>query len=108
MAAKQHHAEQLDLGVSAVRNMLQELGYNFVIRLYTDSSAGKSVALRKGVGKVKHLELKALHLQRLVEKKIVEVRKCDGDLTCVAVFQMLLGWRETRDWGLAVSRCPSV
>ena len=38
----------------------------------------------------------------------MKVRKCDGDLTCVAVFQMLLGWRETRDWGRAVREAPAM
>ena len=35
---------------------------------------------------------------------VVKVRKCDGDLTCVAVFQMLLGWRRDARLGAGGAR----
>ena len=41
----------------------------------TDSSAGKGIAQRKGLGKLKHLELRELWLQDYVQQGKVQIRK---------------------------------
>ena len=43
--------------------MLEDLGIQTVIHMYTDSSAAKGIASRKGLGKVRHIEVNQLWLQ---------------------------------------------
>ena len=60
-------------------NLVAELGWDMKARLHTDSSAAKAIALRQGTGKVKHLEIRALHLQDMVKQKYVELAKIQGE-----------------------------
>ena len=64
------------LGTSGV---LQDLGIKLPITLYTDSSAAKGIASRRGLGKVRHIELSELWLQDQVARGNVEVRKIRGE-----------------------------
>ena len=64
------------LGTSGV---LQDLGVKLPITLYTDSSAAKGIASRRGLGKVRHIELSELWLQDQVARGKVEVRRIRGE-----------------------------
>ena len=57
-----------------------ELGFEVQqeLQLHTDSSAAKSFVSRKGLGKMKHLEIRDLWLQREVSLGKVVVNKVDG------------------------------
>ena len=59
--------------------VLQDLGIELPITLYTDSSAAKGIASRRGLGKVRHIELSELWLQDQVARGKVEVRKIKGE-----------------------------
>ena len=63
-----------------VINVMVELGFEVKpnLRLHTDSSAAKSFVSRKGLGKMKHLEIRDLWLQREVALGKVGVNKVDG------------------------------
>eukprot|EP00438_Fugacium_kawagutii_P035748 Skav229342 [mRNA] locus=scaffold2596:309131:310621:- [translate_table: standard] len=64
-----------------IRNFIKEaFGYHkFNIRIHTDSSAGKSMASRQGVSKkAKHIELKFMFIQNLVQAGIVSIHKIPG------------------------------
>lgn len=58
-----------------VKNLLMELGYDMTLRMMSDSSAGRSMALRQGVGKVKHLDTKVLFCQRQFRQKLATLTK---------------------------------
>ena len=45
------------------QSLLADLGISAVIHMYTDSSAAKGIASRKGLGKVRHIEVNQLWLQ---------------------------------------------
>ena len=64
------------LGVVA---MLADLGINLTINLNTDSSAAKGIASRRGLGKVRHIELCELWLQDQVARGRIVVSKIRGD-----------------------------
>ena len=64
------------LGTSGV---LQDLGIKLPIALYTDSSAAKGIASRRGLGKVRHIELNELWLQDQVARGRVRVFKVLGE-----------------------------
>ena len=51
-----------------VLNVMREIGFTVSehVQLFTDSSAAKSFVTRRGLGKMKHLEIRDLWLQREV------------------------------------------
>ena len=60
------------------QSLATDLGWSVKLIMYTDSSAGKSIASRQGLGKVRHLETKYLWLQQAVFQKRLEIRKVKG------------------------------
>ena len=62
--------------------MAWELGFRGLgntVKLGTDSSAAKSFVNRRGLGKMRHLEIRDLWLQEEVDKGRLEVGKIRGD-----------------------------
>eukprot|EP00973_Karenia_brevis_P026810 3699668-Karenia_brevis.AAC.1 len=63
-------------------NLAQELGFGSlvnVIKLGTDSSAAKSFVCRRGLGKMRHLEIRELWLQKEVADGKLLVEKVPGE-----------------------------
>ena len=61
--------------------MLNEMGVFLglnVIFINTDSSAAKGTASRRGIGKIRHLDIDDLWLQDEVAKGVIKVFKIDG------------------------------
>ena len=61
-----------------IRNFLQEalVNHKIIIKINTDSTAGKSMATRQGVSKrAKHIELKFMFIQQLVQDGIISIHK---------------------------------
>ena len=63
-----------------ILNIMKEIGFVITerIQLFTDSSAAKSFVSRTGLGRMKHLEIRDLWLQREVGLGRVLVNKVDG------------------------------
>jgi len=61
-----------------IRNMLIDLGVQMKLDLLTDASAAKGIANRKGIGKVRHIEVSQLWLQDKARKGEIEVIKVEG------------------------------
>ena len=63
-----------------VVSIMKEIGFQVTdhIQLFTDSNAAKSFVSRKGLGKMKHLEIRDLWLQREVGLGKVTVNKVAG------------------------------
>ena len=51
-----------------VQSLAADLGWHLKLRLWVDSAAATSIASRKGVGKVRHLEVRHLWLQEAVRR----------------------------------------
>ena len=65
-----------------LKSLATELGFDMqkgVVKLATDSSAAKSFVSRKGFGKMRHLEIKDLWLQKEVGEGKVVVWKIQGE-----------------------------
>ncbi len=62
-----------------MRAVLSDLGIESVIRIKTDAGAAIGTAARRGLGKVRHIELNQLWLQDKVQKKEVLSSKVDGE-----------------------------
>ena len=58
-----------------VQSVLRDLGYEVKIRIRTDASAAKGIASRRGLGKVRHIEVSQLWLQEKVTTGAIEVMK---------------------------------
>ena len=55
------------------------MGIKYDVVVYTDSSAAKGISSRRGLGKVRHIELNQLWLQDQVARGRVTVRKIRGE-----------------------------
>ena len=60
------------------RSVLKDLGNTVRICVMTDSSAAKGMASRKGLGKVRHVEVNQLWVQQKVGSGEIELRKVEG------------------------------
>ena len=59
--------------------LLRDYGVTGVqVELLCDATAGKGMAERRGVGRVRHLHTPLLWIQRVVQEGRVRVRKVDG------------------------------
>ena len=62
----------------ATQAIAKDLGLDFELELYTDSSACKGICARTGLGKVKHMEIVHLWLQGMVRSGRVAIKKVNG------------------------------
>ena len=58
--------------------MYVDLGETIEPRLWTDSTAAKGIASRRGAGKIRHIHTPALWLQQWVSRKRLALHKVDG------------------------------
>jgi hypothetical protein len=79
-----------------IRSMLAELGIGIQgpIQLHSDSSAARSFASRRGVGKMRHLETRYLWLQAEVAGQRVQLRRVAGEANPA---DLLTKYLSTRD-----------
>jgi hypothetical protein len=62
-----------------VRTLMMSIGLTATIHLFSDASTGRSTAMRKGLSKkMRHLEVKVLYIQHLVEKKEIKIGTVPG------------------------------
>ena len=77
--------------------MLADLGVEVKIRLRTDASAAKGIASRRGLGKIRHLEVHQLWLQEKVNKGEIEVMKVKGEGNLADALTKPLDGKATKD-----------
>ena len=63
------------LGMQA---LAEDLGWKGKVRMWTDSSAAKAVANRRGLGKLRYVELKWLWVQDMVKEGRVQLGTVKG------------------------------
>ena len=61
------------------QSLAADLGLETVVQVALDSSTAKSIASRSGVGKVRHLDTKALWVQEAVRTGRLSLHKVRGD-----------------------------
>ena len=57
----------------------RDLGYEFNLRIWVDSTTAKAIVTRLGLGKVRHMEVKFLWAQEALRRKLFEMRKITGE-----------------------------
>ena len=61
-----------------VKELMRDLGMQLRTRVLTDASAAIGIASRKGLGRVRHIEVNQLWLQDKVGTKEIEIRKVES------------------------------
>ena len=77
-AGAKHRMPSDSPAVNWLQALAADLGISFEIRLWADSSAAKSIAIRKGLGKMRHLAIPQLWLQDAVRDGLFTLRKVAG------------------------------
>ena len=80
--------------------LAKEMGFenlSLVVHLGTDSSAAKSFVNRRGLGKMRHLEIRDLGLQKEIREGKVEVHKVLGTETPADLMTKVLSVKEIGD-----------
>ena len=62
------------------KNLYEGMGFVFVGRLRVDATAAHGVLKREGVGKIRHLDVRALWIQKAIKDKVLTLHK-EGTLT---------------------------
>ena len=78
--AEFHAATKAAAEALAVQAYLRDLGWDTQIRLEVDASAAKAMASRQGLGKVRHLQVRFLWLQDMVQGGVIRIQKVRGKL----------------------------
>ena len=62
-----------------VQSLFKDLGVDVEVQINTDSSTGKSIASRRGAGKVRHLDTRELWIQERVARGDIWIQKVRGE-----------------------------
>ena len=73
-----------------MQNIGKDLGIHYDIHLYTDSSAAMGMVARKGMGKVRHIEVSELWIQDAVKNNVLTVNKVKGTTTRLTFLPKIL------------------
>jgi hypothetical protein len=90
-------------GVTRVKgylNLAREFGFedlSNVIHVGADSSAAKSFVSRRGLGKMRHIEIRDLRLQKEVLEGRVEISKISGTENPSDLMTKILTLKEIKD-----------
>ena len=63
------------LGLQA---LMKDLGWNSRITIKTDSSVAQAVSQRRGLGRLRHVDVRLLWVQEAVKKGRLKLQKVDG------------------------------
>ena len=63
-----------------IKSLLADLGFDVKLRVWTDSSAAKSITARTGMGKMRHVETQYFWVQQVVSQGLVKICKIPGEL----------------------------
>jgi hypothetical protein len=61
-----------------LKSLIEDLYGTVGLTVYSDASAGRSIAFRKGLGKVRHIETKYLWIQDLIKAGRIKLLKVKG------------------------------
>ena len=77
-----------------VRSLLADLGLGCRLRMFTDSTAGKAIVSRRGLGRVRHIEVSDLWAQANIQDGTLEVTKLKNKYNSADLFTKHLSFSE--------------
>ncbi len=95
-------AAGVSLGYQA---LLEDLGVRLPIRVWTDSSATMGICGRQGLGKLRHVDTRALWIQQRVRDHSIELRKVKGEVNPADLFTKHLSSADRVDTLLNLFGC---
>ena len=63
------------MGGIGLKSLARDLGMEFLVRLHADASAALGIIVRRGVGRVRHLDVGSLWIQEQQLRCIIELKK---------------------------------
>ena len=61
-----------------MQSLMMDLGWQVSLVLRTDSSAATAISRRRGIGKVRHLDVRYLWVQQRLNDKLMRIEKVNG------------------------------
>ena len=61
-----------------MQSIAQDLGWKLQVRIWSDSSGARAIASRRGLGKLRHIELKYLWVQEAVGRGRITLKRVAG------------------------------
>ena len=77
-----------------IRSMLYDMGVEADIEINTDASAAKGIASRKGVGRVRHIEVHQLWVQEKVSSGEIVINKVRGEDNIADILTKFVGRKD--------------
>ena len=77
-----------------VQGIAGDLGSKLQIQVMTDASAAKAICLRKGSGRLKHIQVQNLWIQQAVRDSLLRVRKISRNINLADVLTHNWSWDE--------------
>ena len=68
------------------QSMARDINMHFKLRVHSDATAAIGIARRRGLGKLRHLDVEDLWVQHKVRSKLVELVKVDGKVNPADMF----------------------
>ena len=77
-----------------LKHIMQDLGLNSKLRVFTDSTSGKSIASRRGLGRVRHIDVSNLWIQNEVQSGRIDLVKLKNRFNSADAFTKHLSFQE--------------
>ena len=87
------------------QSLMQDLGMNVAVRVWTDSSAAMGICGRSGLGKLRHVQTHTLWVQERVKSGAIELRKVNGLVNPADLFTKHLVSRDRVDQLVELFNC---
>ena len=87
--------------------LLEDLGWTIPLRVWTDSTATIGICGRSGLGKLRHIDARALWIQQRVKDSSIELRKIRSEINPADLFTKHLPSGQTIVDLLALVNCFS-
>lgn len=80
-----------------IRSVPEDLQVHLQSRFLTDATTGKAIAMRRGIGKLRHLETTQLWVQERVERENIEIAKIRNTVNSADLLTKHLSQSEVKE-----------
>ena len=86
----------------------KDLNIEYDVHVYTDSSAAMGVVARKGMGRVRHVEVGEVWVQDAVKNKVLTVNKVKGEDNPADILTKYIGQGKITSTATVYDECQSL
>ena len=77
-----------------IKSMMRDMGWDADIKLHVFATVAQAMAIRQGIGKIRHLEVRYLWLQEMAKSGVIAVRKMNSELNTADVLTKPMSFSE--------------